>query len=103
VTRTELAVDTAPARATMSSTMAALEALLEQAMQLPDDDRGELAIRLLRTLEPEDGDRPSGDEWNAAWSAEIDERIRDVDHGAELLDGEQVLADATAWLDTQRR
>jgi hypothetical protein len=96
-------VDAVSARATMTSTMAALDALLEQAMQLPDDDRGALAIRLLRTLEPDDGDEVVGAEWEAAWAAEIDERIRHVDGGAELLDGDQVIADATAWLDAQRR
>ena len=84
--------------------MAALEAVLEQALQLPDDERGKLAVRLLRTLEPDDGDEVTGDEWQAAWSNEIDRRVREVDDGsAELLDGDEVLADARAWLDTQPR
>jgi hypothetical protein len=43
-------------------------------------------------------------EWEAAWSAEIDRRVREVDDGsAELLDGDEVLAEARAWLDAQRR
>ncbi len=83
--------------------MAALDALLEQALQLPDDQRGTLAARLLRTLEPDEADVTT-DEWRAAWSAEIDRRVQEVDDGtAELLDGDEVLADARAWLDAQRR
>jgi hypothetical protein len=84
--------------------MAALDALLEQALQLTDDQRGTLAVQLLRTLEPADGEEIAEDEWQAAWSVEIDRRIREVDDGtAELIDGDEVLADARAWLDTQRR
>lgn len=84
--------------------MTALESLLEQALQLPDAERGKLAMQLLRTLEPEDEDEVSKDEWEAAWSQEIDRRVREVDDGSvELLDGDEVLADARAWLDAQRR
>jgi hypothetical protein len=84
--------------------MVALDALFEQALQLPDDQRGTLAVQLLRTLEPDDEEEVTGDEWQAAWSVEIDRRVREVDDGtAELLDGDEVLADARAWLDTQRR
>ncbi len=83
--------------------MAALDALLEQAFQLPDDERGTLAVLLLRTLEP-DGEEVPGGEWHAAWSVEIDQRVLEVDDGsAELLDGDEVLAGARAWLDAQRR
>jgi hypothetical protein len=83
--------------------MAALEALLEQALQLPDDQRGTLAVQLLRTLEPDDEEEVTSDEWQAAWSVEIDRRVHEVDDGtAELLDGDEVLDDARAWLDTQR-
>jgi len=84
--------------------MSALELLLEQALQLPDAERGKLAMRLLRTLEPNGEDDVTGDEWEAAWSTEIDRRVREVDDGsAELLDGDEVLAEARAWLDAQRR
>jgi hypothetical protein len=84
--------------------MGALESLLEQALRLPDAERGKLAMQLLRTLEPEDEDGVSKEEWEAAWSAEIDRRVREVDDGsAELLDGDEVLAEARAWLDAQRR
>jgi hypothetical protein len=84
--------------------MSALESLLEQALRLPDAERGKLAMQLLRTLEPEDEDEVSKEDWEAAWSAEIDRRVREVDDGsAELLDGDEVLAEARAWLDAQRR
>lgn len=84
--------------------MSALESLLEQALQLPEADRGTLAMRLLHTLEPDDEGEVTGDEWEAAWSAEIDRRVKEVDDGsAELLDGDEVLAEARAWLDAQRR
>jgi hypothetical protein len=84
--------------------MSALESLLKQALELPDAERGKLAMQLLRTLEPDDEDEVAGDEWEAAWSAEIDRRVREVDDGStELLDGDEVLAEARAWLDAQRR
>ena len=84
--------------------MSALESLLAQALRLPDAERGKLAMQLLRTLEPEEEDEVSKEEWEAAWSAELDRRVREVDDGsAELLDGDEVLAEARAWLDAQRR
>src|SRR5262249_16393686 len=87
-----------------SKAMTALESLLEQALQLPDSERGKLAMQLLRTLEPEDEDEVSKDEWEAAWSQEIDRRVCEVDDGSvELLDGDEVVGDARAWLDAQRR
>ena len=83
--------------------MTALDALFAQALQLPDDERGTLAMQLVRTLEPADEEEVTGDEWEAAWSAEIDRRVREVDDGsAELLDGDEVLAEARAWLDDRR-
>lgn len=73
-------------------------------IELPDDQRGTLAAQLLRTLEPDEEEEVTGDEWHAAWSVEIDRRVREVDDGtAELLDSDEVLADARAWLDAQRR
>lgn len=83
--------------------MAAVDSLLEQAMQLPDEERGRLALRLLLTLEPDDGDELTGTAWELAWSEEIDRRLRDVDNDSELVEGDQVLADARTWLAAQRR
>ena len=61
-------------------------------------------MQLLRTLEPEGEGEVSEEEWEAAWSAELDRRVREVDDGStELLDGDEVLAEARAWLDAQRR
>jgi putative addiction module component (TIGR02574 family) len=50
--------------------------LFEAASQLPESDRAELAGRLLETLhgEPEAG-------VEAAWAAEIERRIRQIDAG----------------------
>ncbi len=82
--------------------MVAFDVLLEQVLQLPAKERARLAARLLRSLEPEDGDEVTGPAWEAAWSEELHQRLRDVDEGAGLRDGDAVLADARAWLDAQR-
>ncbi|MCE9575505.1 MAG: addiction module protein [Deltaproteobacteria bacterium] len=83
--------------------MVAFDVLLEQVLQLPAEERARLAARLLRSLEPEDGDEVTGPAWEAAWSEELHQRLSDVDEGAEdLRDGDAALADARAWLDAQR-
>lgn len=70
------------------------EALLEQVLELPEEERNELTARLLRSLEPADSDEPSPQEWEAAWSAELDHRIREIRDGSvELVDGDAVLAE----------
>ena len=72
----------------------AFETLLDQALQLAEEERGELAARLLRSLEPEDGDAPTTQEWEAAWSAELDRRVREVREGrVQLVDGDEVMAE----------
>jgi hypothetical protein len=72
----------------------AFEVLLEQALELPDEERGALATRLLRSLEPDDDDEPRPEEWEAAWSAELDHRIREIREGSvELVEGDAVLAE----------
>lgn len=72
----------------------AFEALLDQALLLPEEERGALATRLLRSLEPEDGDEPDAQEWEAAWSADLDRRIREIRDGSvELVEGDDVLAE----------
>lgn len=83
--------------------MGALDTLLEQALRLPDEERGTLAARLLRTLEPDDGGEVTGADCEAAWSTEIDKRVREVDEGTELLDGDAVLSEARDRLASQRR
>jgi len=80
--------------------MVVLDTLFEQALQLPDDERGQLIARLLRTLEPDDGEEIAGAAWEAAWSAAIDRRVREVRDGSvALVDGDEVLAELRATID----
>jgi hypothetical protein len=73
--------------------VAALKAILEQALQLSDDERRELIGQLLRSLEPVDEKDRSAVERVAAWSGELDRRAREIHDGAEeLIDGDQALA-----------
>jgi len=82
--------------------MAALETVLEQALQLPDHERGELIARLLRSLEPDDGEEVIGDEWEAAWSTELDKRVREIRDGSiELVDGDEAIAKVRAAIDAR--
>ena len=83
--------------------MAALETVLEQALQLTDVERGELIAHLLRSLEPDDGEEISGDEWEAAWSTELDHRVRDIRDGSiELIDGDEAIAKVRAAINARR-
>lgn len=84
--------------------MAGLANVVEQALQLNDSERGELIARLLRSLDPDDGDEVTGEEWNAAWSAELDLRIREIRDGAvELVDGDEARARVRGVIDARRR
>jgi len=83
--------------------MAALESVLEQALRLSEEDRSELVERLLRSLEPDDGEELMPEAWEAAWSAEIQRRLREVREGAvELVDGDEVLGEALQDLKSKR-
>jgi putative addiction module component (TIGR02574 family) len=53
--------------------------LLEEALELSDESRAELAAALIESLD-EPGD--SADEVESSWSAEIERRIKDVESGA---------------------
>jgi hypothetical protein len=45
----------------------------------------------------------SGPEWEAAWTAELDRRVDEIRNGtADLVDGEEVLAEARARLARRR-
>ena len=62
--------------------------LFEEAAQLPETDRAELAGRLLESLhgEPDEG-------VEAAWAEEIERRIRQIDSGeVETIPWEEVRA-----------
>lgn len=86
---TSTALDALP-----SSGMTAFEAVLDQALKLPDVERSKLAARLLNSLELDDGDELSAEEWDAAWSAELGKRVREICGGTvELVDGDEVLAE----------
>jgi putative addiction module component (TIGR02574 family) len=50
--------------------------LLEDALRLPENDRADLAARLLESLDPE-GDEGAED----AWAAEVERRIHEMDSG----------------------
>jgi hypothetical protein len=75
----------------------ASEALLEQALKLPDEERSEFATRLLRSLEREEGDEPDAQAWEAGWAVELDRRIHEIRGGSvELVDGDEVLGELRA-------
>ena len=57
--------------------MSTADDILNQAMQLPTDDRANLARQLLLSLEPGDFD----DDAEAAWGIEIDARLAAMDNG----------------------
>lgn len=72
---------------------ATFKTVAAQALKLPDEERGELAALLMESLDPEE-EQLSSEEWDVAWSAEIDRRLREIREGsAELVDGEDVLAE----------
>jgi putative addiction module component (TIGR02574 family) len=50
--------------------------LLQRALQLPAGDRLALATELLESVEG-----PEDPEWAAAWAAELDRRVRELDSG----------------------
>jgi putative addiction module component (TIGR02574 family) len=79
--------------------MGAIDSLLTQALQFPEEERWKLVAQLLRSFEPNDGDEVTDPEWDAAWAAEIDRRMRDVQQGrVELIDGDHVDAEIRIML-----
>jgi putative addiction module component (TIGR02574 family) len=73
---------------------ASFKHVVEQALDLTEDERGELAALLLRSLEPHDGEEITTLEWEAAWSAELARRLQEIRDGrVELVDGDEVLAE----------
>lgn len=61
--------------------MGAIDSLLTQALQLPQEERWKLVSQLLRSLEPDDGDEVTDAEWDAACADELNRRARDVEEG----------------------
>ena len=69
-----------------------LKELIREAVELPESDRATLAGVMLESLDPQ----PTP-EVKAAWSREIERRVREVDEGAvELLDWQDVRAELFA-------
>lgn len=56
-----------------------LSSLFNKASQLDQAERAALAGMLLDSLDPASDDNPEAVE--AAWAAEIERRVRDIDHG----------------------
>ena len=52
------------------------EQLLQAALKLPDNERGELAARLIESLEP-----TAEEDAESAWGMEIRQRIEELDRG----------------------
>jgi putative addiction module component (TIGR02574 family) len=66
-----------------------LKELVREAAELTESDRATLAGVMLESLDP----RPTP-EIRAAWSREIERRVREIDEGSvELLDWEDVRAE----------
>lgn len=86
-------------RGTLDSMTAAVEAVLEQARRLTDEEREELAAALLAELDDgEDAELPDG------WDAEIARRDALVESGAmPLHDAESLMAEADALLRNRGR
>lgn len=61
--------------------MAVVEKVLQEALALPREDRGRLVDALIESLGSEDGEKLTEAEWEAAWTPEIDRRLRDLDEG----------------------
>jgi putative addiction module component (TIGR02574 family) len=69
-----------------------LKELIREAAELPESDRAMLAGVMIESLEP----KPTA-AVKAAWSREIERRVREIDEGTvELLDWEDVRAELFA-------
>jgi putative addiction module component (TIGR02574 family) len=67
------------------------EQLLAQALDLPPEQRGDLAARLIESLDPPGDDDPA--EVEAAWAAEVERRMATIEDGtAVLVPGPEALA-----------
>ena len=72
-----------------------------EALQLPLEERGRLAGRLLQSLEPEPHDTPEN--IAKAWEEEVARRIEEMDSGrTESIPYEQVRAELRALIDAHR-
>jgi putative addiction module component (TIGR02574 family) len=86
--------------------MAALETLWQQALELSDEERIELAARLLRSLEPSQLRtlELADEDWRGEWTGEIDRRLREVRDGKVTpVDGDEVFRRARERIAANRR
>ena len=75
------------------------EKVLLDALALSPEDRARIADALLDSLEPEGGETLTGEEWEAAWSVELERRLRDFDEGrAKAIPFEAAMAQLRARL-----
>jgi putative addiction module component (TIGR02574 family) len=68
-------------------------ALLDEALQLPSEARARLAAELLRSLDDEEEPLDQA-EYDAAWGAVIERRLREIESGA---------VKAVPWSEARRR
>jgi putative addiction module component (TIGR02574 family) len=59
----------------------AIEQVLRDALALSDEDREKLLVALHQSFEPDDAEIASQSEWDAAWSVEIDRRLKELSAG----------------------
>lgn len=79
----------------------AIEAVLDEALKLPDQERAELVARLLDSLEDSDVVEPGHE---AAWTEVIDRRVQEVREGrAKLIDADVTMARLRAVVASARR
>jgi putative addiction module component (TIGR02574 family) len=68
--------------------MSTAEDIMARALQLPEQERAELAHRLLLSLEPDDLDPHAG----TLWAAEIEARLRAFEEGqTDAIPGSEAL------------
>ena len=68
--------------------------LLQRALQLPVDDRLALATEILESVEG-----PEDPKWTAAWAAELDRRVKELDAGtAKAIPWEQIRSETLGRL-----
>lgn len=83
--------------------MAVVNKLLEQALQLAESERDELASRLIRSLESVEDEELAPDSWAAVWSEMLDLRMREIRDGRVLLvDGDAVFRAAAERIASRR-
>ena len=83
--------------------MAVVDKLIEQALQLPEKERGQLAGRLLRSLESVEDKELATDAWETAWSEVLDRRMCEVRDGkVQLVDGDAVFRAAAKRITSRR-